>query len=149
MTGGREMRSPPTIDAKVEDGNGNRTLIARLSELETKEDGIKSRLDQEAVDIPDIHPNVAGIYRRKVERLAEALRSPTERDEAAEAIGHLSNGSRSRPGPSADKSTRRFSDFGAVLRWTAQQQKTPGAGASGVSVSVVAGAGFEPATFRL
>jgi len=89
VTGGREMRSPPTIDAKVEDGNGNRTLIARLSELETKEDGIKSRLDQEAVDIPDIHPNVAGIYRRKVERLAEALRSPTERDEAAEAVRSL------------------------------------------------------------
>jgi site-specific DNA recombinase len=64
----RVKKSIKEIVALVEDGNGNRTLIARLSELETKEDGIKSRLDQDAVDILDIHPNVAGIYRRKVER---------------------------------------------------------------------------------
>jgi len=37
-------------------------------------------------DILDMHLNVPGIDRRKVERLAEALRHPRERDEAAEAI---------------------------------------------------------------
>ena len=40
-------------------------------------------------------------------------------------------------------------DLGAILEWTDKIQKTPDTYASGVSVSVVAGAGFEPATFRL
>jgi site-specific DNA recombinase len=40
-------------------------------------------------------------------------------------------------------------DLGAILEWTAQKHDTPGAFASGVSGSVVAGAGFEPAAFRL
>jgi len=53
--------------------------------LEAREDELKARLSHAPVDIPDIHPNIAGIYQRKVERLAEALRRPQERDEAAEA----------------------------------------------------------------
>ena len=48
-------------------------------------------------------------------------------------------------------------EFGAILSWLEAQapgkprrrNDTPGAFASGVSVSVVAGAGFEPAAFRL
>ena len=143
-------KSIKEIVAMIEDGNGNRSLIERLSELETKEDGINSRLDQDAVDIPDIHPNVAGIYRHKVERLAEALRSQTERDEAAEAIRSLVERITLMPGAERGQiDATLHGDFGEILRWTAQKQKTPGAFASGVSVSVVAGAGFEPATFRL
>lgn len=38
---------------------------------------------------PDIHPNIAKFYRKKVERLAEALHHPSERDEAACAIRGL------------------------------------------------------------
>ncbi len=143
-------KSIEEIVAMIEDGNGNRTLIARLSELETKEDWINSRLDQDAVDLPDIHPNVAGIYRRKVERLAEALRSQTERDEAAQAIRSLVERITLTPGAERGQiDATLHGDFGAILKWTAEQQKTPGAFASGVSASVVAGAGFEPATFRL
>ena len=143
-------KSIKEIVAMIEDGNGNRTLIARLSELEAKEDGIQARLDQKAVDVPDIHPNVAGIYRRKVERLAEALANPNEREEAAEAIRSLIERITLTPGAERGQiDATLHGDFGTILRWTAHQQKTPGAGASGVSVSVVAGAGFEPATFRL
>ena len=40
-------------------------------------------------DLPDIYPNVAAIYGRKVERLAEALKRPDERAEAADAIRGL------------------------------------------------------------
>ena len=48
--------------------------MARLPELEAREDELRARLAQAPVDIPDLHPNTAGVYRRKVERLAEALR---------------------------------------------------------------------------
>lgn len=63
--------------------------MARLQELEAKEDELNARLAEAPVDTPDIHPNVAGIYHRKVERLADALHHPEERNEAAGAICSL------------------------------------------------------------
>ena len=47
---------------------------------------LKELLAQEPADIPDIHPNVSSIYRKKVERLTEALNTPEDRNDAAEAI---------------------------------------------------------------
>jgi hypothetical protein len=44
---------------------------------------------------------------------------------------------------------RNGGELGTILEWTAQKANTPGAFASGVSVSLVAGVGFEPTTFRL
>jgi site-specific DNA recombinase len=54
--------------------------------LEAREDVLKGLLAREPADVPDIHPNVSGIYRKKVERLTEALNNPEDRNEAAEAI---------------------------------------------------------------
>ena len=48
----------------------------RLRELEARQDELRERLAPTRADIPDIHPNVAGLYRRKVEHLAEALHNP-------------------------------------------------------------------------
>ncbi|QCN97498.1 hypothetical protein D3093_19980 (plasmid) [Azospirillum argentinense] len=41
------------------------------------------------MDLPDVHPNIAELYARKVARLAEALNRPEERDEAAGTIRGL------------------------------------------------------------
>jgi site-specific DNA recombinase len=101
-------RSMKEIVTLIEDGGGSRALVARLRELEVREDELKARLAHAPVEIPDLHPNVAGIYRRKVERLAEALRHPQERDVAAEAIRSLSSASPSRPARSAARSPPRF-----------------------------------------
>ena len=68
----------------IEDGGGSRAMVARLRELEAREDELTERLGQVPADVPDILPNVAGIYRRKVERLSDALQRPQERDEAAD-----------------------------------------------------------------
>ena len=100
----------------------------------------------------DIHPHSAGIYRRKVERLAEALQQPEERDAAASAIRGLVERIVLTPDPKwADLHATLRGDLGTILEWTgngAEKEKTDIPG-SGMSVSVVAGAGFEPATFRL
>ncbi len=143
-------RSTKEIMTLIEEGGGSRAMVARLRELETREDELTARLSRVPVDIPDIHPNVAGVYRRKVERLAEALRRPRERDEAAEAIRALIERITLSPGAKRGEIVATLQgDLGTILEWTAQKQNTPGAFASGVSVSVVAGAGFEPAAFRL
>ncbi len=144
------IRSMKEIVTLIEEGGGSRALVVRLRELEVREDELKARLAHAPVDIPDMHPNVAGMYRRKVERLAEALRHPQERDEAAEAIRALIERITLTPGPKrGDLAATLHGDLGTILEWTAQKKNTPGAFTSGVSVSVVAGTGFEPVTFRL
>ena len=134
-------RSIKEIVAFVENGSGSRALLARLRELEAREDEVTERLSRAPVDIPDIHPNVAGIYRRKVERLAAALQHPQERDEAAEAIRALIDHITLTPGPRRGEiAATLHGDLGTILDWVAQKQNTPGRDGAGVSVSVVAGA---------
>ena len=143
-------RSVKEIVTLIENGAGNRALLARLTELEAQEDEINARLAQAPVDLPDIHPNVADIYARKVARLAEALSHPDERDEAADAIRGLIEKITLSPGAKRGCiDALLHGDLGTILEWTAQNANTPGLVGSGVSVSVVAGAGFEPTTFRL
>jgi site-specific DNA recombinase len=133
---GRSMKEILTL---IEDGGGSRAMVVRLRELEAREDELKARLARTPSDIPDIHPNVADIYRRKVERLAEALQHPQERNEAAEAIRGLIECITLTPGVKRGEiAATLHGDLGTILEWTAQMQETPGAGASGVSVSVLA-----------
>jgi site-specific DNA recombinase len=116
-------------------------LLARLRELGAREDELTERLSRAPVDLPDLHPNVAGIYRRKVERLAEALQHPQERDEAADAIRALIDRITLTPGAKRGEiAATLHGDLGTILEWVAQKANTPRLGGSGVSVSVVAGA---------
>ena len=79
-----------------------------------------------------------------------ALNRSEERDEAADAIRGLIEKITLTPGPKRGQIDATLcGDLATILDWTAQKQNTPGAFASGVSVSLVAGAGFEPAAFRL
>ena len=132
------------IVAAIEDGGYTRALTDRLRKLEAEQDVLTERLASAPVDIPVIHPNVAGLYRRKVERLSEALQNPQERDEAAAAIRDLIERITLSPGPKRGQiDATLHGDLGTILEWTASQDRknktdTP---SSGVSVSVVAGAG--------
>ncbi|MGA7072569.1 hypothetical protein [Bradyrhizobium sp.] len=74
-------------------------MTERMRELEAREDVLKGLLAQEPANIPNIHPNVSGIYRKKVERLTEARNTPEDRNEAAEAIRPLIETITLRPGP--------------------------------------------------
>ena len=141
----------------IEEGGYTRGMTDRMRELEAREDALRELLAQTPVDIPDIHPNAAEIYRKKVERLTEALNRPEDRAEAGEAIRALIEKITLKPGPNRGEiDATLHGELGTILAWIeaqalgkAQKQNTPGAGLSGVSVSVVAGAGFEPAAFRL
>ena len=98
----------------------------RLRKLEAKQDESSERLSRMSVEIPDIHPNVAGIYRRKVERLAEALQRPQERAEAAEAIRALIERITLTPGPKRGEIVATLhGDLAKILEWAVQKQNTP------------------------
>ncbi len=138
--------------AVIEDGGYARGMMDRMRELEARQDEIEERLAAVPVDMPDIHPRIADIYRRKVERLAEALADPRDRDEAAEAIRGLIERIVLTPGPKrGELHAALHGDLGTILEWAGSGSRkgatdTP---ARGMSVSVVAGVGFEPTTFRL
>ena len=134
----------------IEDGGYARGMMDRMRELEARQDELNERLAAVPADLPDIHPNVAIVYRRKVERLAEALADPRDRDEAADVIRGLIERIVLTPGVKRGQiDAALHGDLGTILEWVGSGSRkgatdTPG---SGMSVSVVAGAGLELATF--
>jgi site-specific DNA recombinase len=65
------------------------SMKARMDDLERQKTDISARLSQAPTDIPDVHPNIANLYRLGVERLAETLDDPDGGRQAAEALRSL------------------------------------------------------------
>ncbi|WP_211385653.1 hypothetical protein [Agrobacterium tumefaciens] len=65
------------------------SMKARMDDLERQKADITARLSKAPDDIPDIHPNIANLYRLRVERLTEALNDPDGGRQAAEALRSL------------------------------------------------------------
>lgn len=96
-------------------------------------------------DIPDIHPDIAIVYRRKVARLAEALADARDCNEASDAIR----------GPierivliAGEQRGAMHGDLGTVIEWAAAKggKKVTNVPRGGMSVAVVAGARTRGAT---
>ncbi len=138
--------------AVIEDGGYVRGTVDRLRELEARQDELNERLSAAPADLPDIHPNVADVYRRKVARLAEALDHPEDRDAAAAAIRSLIDRIVLNPGSKrGEMDAVLHDDLGTILESAGTGHGNENAGTSmpDMSVSVVAGAGLEPAILRL
>jgi site-specific DNA recombinase len=136
----------------IEDGNYNSTLTKRLSVLEA--DKAKAETDFANAAGPAklrIHPNLPALYRRKVELLQEALSEPTTQVEAGEIIRSLID--RIELTPADDTlAIKLYGDLAQIIAFSetsADKQKGPVSGKAGPLLSVVAGRGFEPLTFRL
>lgn len=71
----------------------------RLAELERDKAEIAARMARAPADMPDVHPNIASVCRRNVERFTEALNDPDGRREAAEALRSLIGEIVLTPGP--------------------------------------------------
>ena len=138
--------------AAIEDGGYVRGMSDKLRALEARQDEIAARLSVALPDLPDIHPNIAAIYRRKVERLSEALNMPEERIEAANAIRGLIERIELTPGEKwGETHATLHGDLATIVDWAAAGGAKGSAGppSPGLSLSVESGAGFEPAAFRL
>jgi hypothetical protein len=75
--------------AAIEDGFYQPSMKARMEDLERQKAEILARLAEAPEDIPDVHPNIAEVYRAKVIHLTEALADPALQAEAAEDIRSL------------------------------------------------------------
>ena len=124
--------------AAIEEVGYVRGMSDRLRELEARQDEIAERLAAVPADIPDIHPNIAIVYRRKVERLAEALADPRDRDEAADAIRGLIERIVLTPGEKrGEMHAALHGDLGTILEWAGNGRgkgatDTPGSGKVGL-----------------
>ncbi|MBV0914217.1 recombinase family protein [Anianabacter salinae] len=130
----------------IADGLRTDGLKERLTALEAR----KTELDRAFAAPPPspvrLHPKLSELYRKKVAALATSLEDPEVRTPALEIIRSL-----------IDRVTVREAQGGAVLlelegALTAMIETAQAGALVGVdpgSVEVVAGAGFEPAAFRL
>ncbi|WP_067735060.1 recombinase family protein [Novosphingobium naphthalenivorans] len=73
----------------IEDGFYQPSMKARMAELEREKAEITTRMAETPRDIPDVHPGIAEIYRRKVARLVETLDDPDTRLDASSDIRSL------------------------------------------------------------
>ena len=137
----------------IEEGGYSRTLGDRLAHLEKEQDGLEARLSEAPPSNIRLQPRLAAIYAKKVQELEHALNDPAIRTEAAEVLRSLI--SRIELCPRVDGAGITATLYGDLAHILAlcddpgSKKKLPKARALGSQLSVVAGVGFEPTTFRL
>jgi len=85
----RIERAVAGIMAAIEDGLYQPSMKARMAELHREKAEITARLAQAPDDVPDVHPGIAEIYKRKVAALTETLGDPDTRLDASSDIRSL------------------------------------------------------------
>ena len=99
---------------------------------------------------PLLHPQMADIYRTKVTQLARALQEPESRPEATEALRGLVDAIVLTPNQGGEAlGIELRGNLAAMLGATRQTKRSSESDDLSLQVSLVAGAGFEPATFGL
>jgi site-specific DNA recombinase len=136
------------VDA-IAEGVPALTLKEELLSLETR----KVLLDQEMVGWRDepvrLHPNMAEVYRKKVDELALLLQGEDDKQEAFEAIRGLIDRIVLSP-EHGNLKVDLHGELAAILRFS-QASKSPAGDLTdrAEQLVMVAGVGFEPTTFRL
>ena len=126
----------------VDEGKSEiKTLDARRKELQ-------AQLETADEPPPLLHPEMAELYRQKVTTLAQALERPETRTEATEALRGLIDAIVLTPAEDGLRIELK-GNLAAMLGATVQSKRSPETGDLLLQVSMVAGAGFEPATFGL
>ena len=150
------LRDIENIVTAITEGMFHPSMKAKMDALE----GERAELVAKLVALPEpepvaIHPGLSETYAHKVADLAAALNDPEARPEAAELLRGLIESVTQTPDPDAPNGHQIelrgelaaiFALCGNDIATNANARR----GAAGVrQVTVVAGAGFEPAAFRL
>ncbi len=137
----------------IKAGMFHESMKAEMDTLEARKTELTVLLADAPEDTPDILPSASAIYAKKVSALTKALNRKEERQEAAETLRGLIEKISLSPGPERGEIYATLhGELGTILNWTdrhvigkAVKTTKPAADATGLSLSVVAGAGFEPA----
>ncbi|ADJ24827.1 Resolvase domain protein [Hyphomicrobium denitrificans ATCC 51888] len=130
------------VIAMVEAGGDPRTLAARLNEFVAEKDALEQRLPSKAADVIALHPNAAKFYADTVAQIHEALaKGDAAGLKAVALVRELVNEVVAIPTPGRDPMKLELVGNLAALLMEPSANQSP--------ISMVAGAGFEPTTFRL
>jgi site-specific DNA recombinase len=136
----------------VSSGRASGALLDRLESLELEKAGLEAEAAQPAPDPVRLHPDIAVLYVGKVGELRSALNMDDTRTEAAIILRGLVDEIRLHPvdGALQIELAGELANLLSFANSSNTAKKTPGPySGPGCTESLVAGAGFEPATFRL
>lgn len=135
------------VDA-VANGADARALNDKIKELEAARPGLETKIADAPARQPLVHPNLSKIYRAKVEHLTEAFRNPEQGREVFEIIRSLISEIRLVPADGV-LAIELAGDLAGILALSAGPMGDGSAASKALQIKMVAGAGFEPTTFRL
>ncbi|WP_346327410.1 recombinase family protein [Iodidimonas sp. SYSU 1G8] len=141
------------VVSAIENGHYSPTLGKRLSELEAEQARLLSLRQSQPETQPIIlHPNLPELYARQIAALTANLNDPAVKDEAGDVLRSLIEKIVVLPGSAGDRvNLELHGDLARILRLCgiADNKKPREPCDSWGLLSVVAGTGFEPVTFRL
>ena len=124
------------IDA-IKSGIRSPSMAAELETLEQQKSAMQKDMDGLPAQTVRLHPNLAEVYRQKVESLREALYDEGSRAEAVVILRGLIDEIRLTP-MDGELAIYLVGNLAAILDLC--EKKNPGAFAAGVQVTLVAGA---------
>ena len=139
-----ERETRRLIDA-IKSGVPGAAVKDEMTALEARRVELLAHLESAPPPMPRLHPNLAKLYRQKVMNLAEALNDGDTRLEAAECLRELIEEIRLVP-KNGKLQVELYGELAALLNLA---NKHPRSKETGVQITLVAGVGFEPTTFRL
>lgn len=77
------------IITAIEDGLYQPSMKARMEDLERQKAEITARRAVAPTDVPDLHPNIATLYKKRVEQFTQSLADHEDGRQAAEALRSL------------------------------------------------------------
>ena len=145
---GRVRREIEQVVDAIVDGMRGAEVKDRMARLQDRKEILIKQLETANQPPPLLHPSMAELYRTKVQQLAEALEREDARTEASEMLRGLIDSIVLMP----EKGQLRIElrgNLAAMLTAAQKTRRSPETGDLLVPVQLVAGAGFEPATFGL
>jgi site-specific DNA recombinase len=142
-----EARRKKIVESIIEGVRG-RDVKDELIAIGNRKDELEAQLKTADEPPPLLHPSMADLYRSKVEQLAAALQREDTRLEASEMLRGLIEAIVLTPQDGQLRIELR-GNLAAMLAAAQQTKRSPETGDLHVPIQLVAGAGFEPATFGL
>jgi site-specific DNA recombinase len=140
----REIRK---LIQAIKDGVSAISIKNELLALEARQAELQQKL--EAPEMPELlHPRMADVYRERVSGLCQALEREDSRLGATNAIRGLIEAILLEPDGEQLKITLK-GDLAGMMSAARNSKRSPDTGDLLVQIKLVAGAGFEPATFGL
>ena len=134
------------VDA-IAEGISTTSTKEKLLKLEAEKQELEADTSEPEVTVIPM-PDIAKVYQSRVRLLMDGLTTPSLRQEAIELIQSMIESVTVTPLPDGfDIDVH--GELGTIMKIVDQKAGRPGRNGSGRSLSVVAGVGFEPTTFRL